>query len=158
MICTNHTHHAARHHPKNEIIRLHKDHQFHADSCMKDLLTVPLRIAMCIPDMVQEILGILPAGPRARSAELATVALHLTSSRTSRSTPSLVYTPEIDHATLGELHIAMVRPLISRLPSQLELRSHDYTWNWKHNRDTLDHGFLRPILPTGLLNLWNCES
>jgi len=41
-------------------------------------LTVALRIAVRVPNMVQEVLGIFPAGTFNWSAELAVVALHLT--------------------------------------------------------------------------------
>lgn len=97
---------------------------------------------MCIPNMVQEILGIFPTGALGLSAELTFVALHLTG--TACSTISLLH--GWDHATLGELHVASVIPVISRLSSQLEVLSYDNVW--KHDGYARDHVFLCPIPPT----------
>ena len=64
---------------------------------------------MCIPHMVEEILGILPAGPLGLAAELTLVALHLTGARTACS---LLHILETDHAALSELHVALMISLI----------------------------------------------
>lgn len=66
---------------------------------------------MRVPDVVQKVLGIFPAGSFIWSAELAVVTLHLTGTCPTRS---LSYILEADHATLRELHVPLVGLLISR--------------------------------------------
>lgn len=97
---------------------------------------------MCIPHMVEEILGILPAGALGLAAELTLVALHLTGVRTACP---LLHALDTDNATLGELHVALVIPLISRLSGQLEVLSCDKVW--KYDSEAPDDTFLRPFPP-----------
>ena len=66
---------------------------------------------MRVPDVVQKVLGIFPAGTFNWSAELAVVALHLSGTCPARS---LFYILEADHTTLRELHIPLVVLLICR--------------------------------------------